>query len=132
MPLTAGSRLGPYEILSAIGAGGMGEVYQARDTKLNRDVAMKVLPGIRDADRVARFEREAQSVAALSHPGVLAIHDFGRADGTRHAVMAFSTVRRSAKRISRGPQPPRRAVDLAVQIARGLPPRTTSGSSIGI
>ena len=105
MPLTAGSRLGPYEILSAIGAGGMGEVYQARDTKLNRDVAIKVLPDLfsRDADRVARFEREAQAVAALSHPGVLAIHDFCRADGTSYAVMELLDGETLRERISRGP-----------------------------
>ena len=81
--LAAGTRLGPYEILSPLGAGGMGEVYRARDTKLERDVAIKVLPEqlASDADALARFEREAKAVAALSHPNILAILDFGRHGG---------------------------------------------------
>ena len=76
MPLTAGSRLAPYEILSALGAGGMGEVYRARDTKLNRDVAIKVLPDVvaTDPERLARFHREAQVLAALNHPNIAHIH----------------------------------------------------------
>src|SRR5438093_278801 len=84
MPLSAGTRVGPYEIIGAIGAGGMGEVYRARDTRLGRDVAVKVLPEAfaKDPDRAARFEREAQSIAALSHPNILAIFDFGVHDGT--------------------------------------------------
>src|SRR5512141_1328922 len=89
MSLTTGTRLGAYEILAPIGAGGMGEVYRARDTKLNRDVAIKVLPDLlaADPDRLARFEREARAVAALSHPNILAIYDFGT-DGKRpYAVM---------------------------------------------
>src|SRR5436190_8168557 len=75
MPLQAGTRLGPYEILTAIGAGGMGEVYRARDTKLNRDVAIKILPDVfaADLDRVARFEREAQVLASLNHPNIAQI-----------------------------------------------------------
>src|SRR5512138_2275969 len=79
MALSAGSRLGPYEIVCAIGAGGMGEVYRARDTRLGRDVAVKVLPEsvASDPDRRVRFEREAQAVAALSHPNILAIFDTG-------------------------------------------------------
>ena len=88
MTIAAGSRLGPYEVLGQIGAGGMGEVYRARDTKLDREVALKVLPErlARDADALSRFEREAKAVAALSHPNILAIHDFGRHDGTVFAV----------------------------------------------
>ncbi|HEU5251400.1 MAG TPA: protein kinase, partial [Thermoanaerobaculia bacterium] len=80
MTLSAGSRLGPYEIVAPLGAGGMGEVYRARDTKLDREVAIKVLPEklAQDAAALARFEREAKAVAALSHPNILAIHDFGR------------------------------------------------------
>src|SRR6188474_3300995 len=79
MPLAAGQRLGPYEVLSPIGAGGMGEVYKARDTRLDRTVAIKVLPELfaADPDRAAWFEREAQAVAALSHPNIMAIHDIG-------------------------------------------------------
>lgn len=88
MTLAAGTKLGPYEVLSPLGAGGMGEVYRARDTKLNRDVAIKVLPEslARDADTLARFEREARSVAALNHPNILSIFDFGTHDGITYAV----------------------------------------------
>jgi serine/threonine protein kinase len=89
MPLTPGSRLGSYEIIAVIGAGGMGEAYRARDGKLHRDVAIKVLPTqlANDPERLARFEREAQAIAALSHPGILAIHDFGADGPTTSAVM---------------------------------------------
>ncbi len=78
MPLTAGARLGPYEILATLGVGGMGEVYRARDLRLEREVAIKVLPEhlAADPEALARFEREAKAVAALSHPNILAIHDF--------------------------------------------------------
>jgi serine/threonine protein kinase len=88
MTLSAGTRLGPYEILSPLGAGGMGEVYRARDKKLDRDVAVKVLPQavVADPDALARFEREAKAVAALSHPNILAIFDFGTHEGTAYAV----------------------------------------------
>src|SRR5499427_9425891 len=88
MPLSEGDKLGPYEVLASIGAGGMGEVYRARDSRLHRDVAVKVLPAAiaNDADRRARFEREAQAVAALSHPNILAIFDAGRDGDTAYAV----------------------------------------------
>ncbi|HMF10430.1 MAG TPA: protein kinase, partial [Thermoanaerobaculia bacterium] len=86
--IAAGSRLGPYEILGPLGAGGMGEVYRARDTRLGRDVAVKVLPEsvARDSRALARFEREAKTVAALTHPNILAIHDFGNDGGVAYAV----------------------------------------------
>src|SRR6187402_3554005 len=82
MSLATGTRLGPYEILSEIGAGAMGVVYRARDTRLGRDVAVKVLPPVfaRDADRLTRFEREARAVAAINHPNILSVHDIGVAD----------------------------------------------------
>src|SRR6478672_3341983 len=88
MPLSNGSRLGSYEILSALGAGGMGEVYRARDTRLERDVAVKILsPQLaRDPEALARFEREALSVAKLSHPNILAIFELGRQEHTTYAV----------------------------------------------
>jgi eukaryotic-like serine/threonine-protein kinase len=88
MALSAGTRLGFYEILAPLGAGGMGEVYRARDKKLDRDVAIKVLPQSLASDPVAlaRFEREAKAVAALSHPNILAIHDLGESDGVTYAV----------------------------------------------
>ena len=80
MTLAAGTKLGPYEIQSPLGAGGMGEVYRARDTRLGRDVALKILPEsfTRDTDRLVRFEQEARAVAALNHPNILAIHDVGK------------------------------------------------------
>jgi eukaryotic-like serine/threonine-protein kinase len=89
MPLPDGTRLGPYQILSAIGAGGMGEVYKARDTRLNRSVAIKVLPSelASDPDRRSRFEREAHAIAALSHPHICVVHDIGRDNGTDYLVM---------------------------------------------
>ena len=89
MAFTPGPRLGPYEIIATIGAGGMGEVYRARDTRLARDVAIKVLPEAfaTDPDRRERFEREAQAVAALSHPNIVAVFDTGVADGRAFVVM---------------------------------------------
>ena len=88
MSLTAGTHLGPYEIIAPLGAGGMGEVYRARDPRLNREVAIKVLPErlANDPQALARFEREAKAVAALSHPNILAIHDFGSEAGIAYAV----------------------------------------------
>ena len=102
MALQPGTRLGAYEILGLLGAGGMGEVYRARDTRLDRDVAIKVLPARLSGDPVAlaRFEREAKSVAALSHPSILAIFDVGTADGVSYAVMellAGETLRRATR-----------------------------------
>src|SRR5215472_14607545 len=87
--LTASTRLGPYEIVAPLGAGGMGVVYRARDTRLEREVAVKVLPDAfaNDPNRRARFEREAKAVAALSHPNILSIHDFGTHDNITFAVM---------------------------------------------
>src|SRR6059036_2828037 len=86
--LSAGARLGPYEILAPLGAGGMGEVYRARDTRLHREVAIKVLPTSfsQDADRLRRFEQEARAASALNHPGILTIHDFGEHDGAPYVV----------------------------------------------
>jgi hypothetical protein len=122
MPLSAGVRLGPYEILSPLGAGGMGEVYRARDSKLKRDVAVKVLPQslAADSDALARFEREALAVAALSHPNILSIFDFGTHEGTAYAVMELLDGETLRARLASGPVPQRQAVDYALQIARGL------------
>src|SRR5258705_6756795 len=88
MPLTPGTRLGPYEIIAPIGAGGMGEVYRARDSRLGRDVAIKILPEsfARDGDRLHRFEQEARAVAALSHPNILAVFDIGQHNGSPFLV----------------------------------------------
>ena len=122
MGLSTGTRLGPYEIGSPLGAGGMGEVYRAHDTKLRRDVAIKVLPELlaSDPDRLARFEREAQAVAALSHPNILAIHDFGREGQITYAVMELLEGATLRERIRSGPLPARRAIEYGIQIARGL------------
>src|SRR5215212_2448745 len=112
MPLSAGGFLGPYEILAPLGAGGMGEVYRAHDTKLHRDVALKVLPDLfaSDPDRLARFEREAQAIAALSHANILAIHDYG-VDGSRaYAVMELLEGETLRERVSAGPIAPRKAI----------------------
>ncbi len=122
MTLQPGTRLGPYEIVAAIGAGGMGEVYRARDTKLDRDVAIKVLPTqLADSpEALGRLEREAKAVAALSHPNILAIHDFGKIAGVTFAVMELLEGETLRERMAAGALPVRKAVDLGVQIARGL------------
>ena len=103
MPLIAGTRLGPYEIISAIGAGGMGEVYRARDTRLGRDVAIKVLPAAfsADPDRLRRFEQEARAAAALNHPNILAVYDIGQHDGSPYIVSELLEGATLAKRIPR-------------------------------
>src|SRR5215208_6725609 len=129
MPVAAGERLGPYEILRPLGAGGMGEVYKARDTRLDRAVAIKVLPELfaADPDRTARFEREAQAVAALSHPNILAIHDIGTAPSARpgrpavcYAVMELLEGETLHERFDEGPLSPRQVIDYGVQFAHGL------------
>jgi serine/threonine protein kinase/tetratricopeptide (TPR) repeat protein len=122
LTLAAGTRLGPYEILSPLGAGGMGEVYRARDRKLDRDVAVKVLPQAvaNDPDSLARFEREAKAVAALSHPNILAIYDFGSQDGVAYAVSELLEGETLRGKLDTGPVSQRHAVDWALQIARGL------------
>ena len=122
MSLATGTRLGPYEILAPLGAGGMGEVYRARDRKLDRDVAVKVLPQtvVNDPDALARFEREAKSVAALSHPNILAIYDFGTQDGVAYAVTELLEGETLRGKLDGGLVNQRQAVDWALQIARGL------------
>jgi len=122
MPLSPGARLGLYEILAPLGAGGMGEVYRARDRKLDRDVAIKVLPQsvATDPDALSRFEREAKAVAALSHPNILSIFDFGNQDGVSYAVMELLEGETLRGKLEAGPIPQKQAVDYALQIARGL------------
>jgi formylglycine-generating enzyme required for sulfatase activity/dienelactone hydrolase len=122
MRLTAGDRLGPYEVLAALGAGGMGEVYRARDSKLDREVAIKVLPqGVgADAATLARFEREAKAVAALSHPNILAIFDFGMHEGTAYAVMELLEGETLRERLRARPLPREQAIDYGLQMASGL------------
>ena len=131
MALTAGTRLGPYDILSMIGAGAMGVVYKARDTRLGREVAIKVLPAVfaRDPDRLARFEREARAVAAINHPNILSVHDIGTADavdadeGTARVTYMVTELldgETLRARLTQGPLAPRKSADVAMQIARGL------------
>ena len=129
MTLAVGTRLGPYEILSPLGAGGMGEVYKARDSKLKRDVAIKVLPAslAGDSDALARFEREAHAVAALNHPNILSIHDFGNEAGVAFAVTELLEGETLRGRIEGGALPQRRAVEVAIQIARGARCRAREG-----
>src|SRR6476469_8174968 len=102
--LTPGSRIGSYEIVDALGAGGMGEVYRARDTKLRREVAIKILPEIfaRDPDRVARFQREAELLATLNHPGIAAIYGVDDANGALALVLELVAGETFADRIERG------------------------------
>src|SRR6185503_609617 len=122
MPLGPGTRLGPYEILSAIGAGGMGEVLRARDTKLGRDVALKVLPHTlaSDPERVARMHREAQVLAALNHPNIAAIYGFEDRGEIHALVLEFVDGETLADRIARGPIPLGDALPIAKQIAEAL------------
>jgi Tol biopolymer transport system component len=122
MSLSAGTRLGSYEILGKLGAGGMGEVYRARDTKLQRDVAIKVLPEMlaHDPAALARFEREAQAVAALSHPNILAIHDFATEGRTAYAVTELLEGTTLRERMGDHALPVRTAIDLGVHIVRGI------------
>ena len=122
MPLSAGARLGPYEILSPLGAGGMGEVYRARDTRLDRDVAIKVLPEqlAGSAEALSRFEREAKAVAALSHPNILAIHDFGDDHGVRFVVTELLDGETLRARIAQERLAWRKAVEIGIAVADGL------------
>jgi serine/threonine-protein kinase len=120
--LEAGTRLGPYKILTPIGAGGMGEVYRARDVRLDRDVAVKVLSErlVGDPDALLRFEREAKAVAALSHPNILAIHDFNREAETYFTVTELLEGETLRSRITSGPLPWRKAVEIGIAVADGL------------
>src|SRR5438105_8931565 len=122
MTLEAGVKLGPYEIVSPLGSGGMGEVYKARDTRLRRDVAVKVLPESLCADpaALARFQREASAVAALSDPNILAIHDVGDENGTAYAVMELLEGETLRSRLESGPVPTRKALEYALHLAHGL------------
>src|SRR5216683_2822936 len=122
MSLKAGTKLGPYEVLSAIGAGGMGEVYKARDTRLNRIVAIKVLPA-HLADRAElreRFEREAKTIASLNHPHICTLHDTGHQDEIDFLVMEYLEGETLAQRLQKGPLPIRQVLQYAVEVADAL------------
>ena len=122
MSMRPGTRLGPYEIIAALGAGGMGEVYKAKDTRLDRTVAVKVLPEhlATHSEALARFEREAKAVAALSHPSILGLFDVGREGDTAYAVMELLEGESLRARLEKGPILSRKATELAIQLAQGL------------
>ena len=122
MPLTNGTRLGPYEILSPLGAGGMGEVYRARDTRLDRTVAVKVLNSqlIVSAELKARFEREAKVISQLSHPNICVLHDIGSENGTDFLVMEFLEGESLNEKLKRGPLPADELLKIAIQLADAL------------
>jgi serine/threonine protein kinase len=122
MSFAAGARLGPYEIVSALGAGGMGEVYKARDPRLGRDVAIKVLPATlsADAERLQRFEQEARAAATLNHPNILAVHDIGSRDGAPYIVSELLEGETLRARLNEVALPVRKAVEYAIQICHGL------------
>ncbi len=122
MSLSAGSKLGPYEILGQIGAGGMGEVYRAKDPRLGREVAIKVLPPSfsQDADRLRRFEQEAKAAGVLNHPNITAVYDIGSADGAPYVVQELLEGETLRLALASGKLPQRKALDYALQIAHGL------------
>jgi Tol biopolymer transport system component len=122
MSLTPGTQLGPYEIVAPLGAGGMGEVYRARDTVLKREVAVKILPDSYsyDPERLRRFQQEAEAAATLNHPNILTIHHVGQQDGISYIVTELLQGDTLREKLRGGPLPVRTAIDYAVQIARGL------------
>src|SRR6266571_2300445 len=122
MALTSGTRLGPYEILTAIGAGGMGEVYKARDTRLDRTVAIKVLPAhLADRSELReRFEREARTIASLNHPHICTLHDIGQQDGVDFLVMEYLEGETLAHRLLKGALPVQQVLQYSIEISDAL------------
>src|ERR1700688_4494808 len=122
MALAAGTKLGSYEVVAPIGAGGMGEVYQAHDTKLGRDVAIKVLPEAfaHDPERLSRFQREAKMLASLNHPNIATIHGLEQSGDTSYLVMELVSGETLAERVKAGPLGIEEALKIAAQIAEGL------------
>src|ERR1700756_1412413 len=129
MALTTGTKLGPYEIQSPLGAGGMGEVYRARDTRLERDVAVKILPAEFSSDpvRKQRFEREAKTISCLNHPHICMLHDVGSQDGISYLVMECVEGETLAKRLEKGPLPLEQVLKYGMQIADALDRAHLSG-----
>jgi Tol biopolymer transport system component len=129
MPLRAWTRLGPYEIVSPLGAGGMGEVFRARDNRLSREIALKILPEsfAQDAARRARFKQEARAASALNHPNIVTVHDLGEDSGVSYIVTELVEGESLRALIERGPAPARRLIDIAAQIADGLAAAHTAG-----
>jgi hypothetical protein len=120
--LAAGARLGPYEILASLGAGGMGEVFRARDSRLGRDVAVKILPSALagDEERRRRFELEARAAGGFNHPNIVAVYDIGHEDGTHYVVSELLEGETLRARLGEAPLPSHRALDYGLQVARGL------------
>jgi serine/threonine protein kinase len=129
MPLAPGTKLGPYEISSPLGAGGMGEVYRARDTRLDRTVAIKILPVQLSSDpvRKQRFEREAKTISSLNHPHICVLHDVGSQDGIDYLVMECVEGETLAKRLEKGPLPLKQVLTHGMQIADALDKAHRSG-----
>jgi serine/threonine protein kinase len=122
MALTSGTKLGPYEIASPIGAGGMGEVYRARDTRLDRTVAIKILPDHLSDNTEAkqRFEREARAISSLNHPNICTLYDVGHQDGVDYLVMEFLEGETLAERIRKGPTPIEQILKIGMEVCDGL------------
>src|SRR5215469_4874499 len=122
MPLVPGQKLGPYEIVSVVGAGGMGEVYRAKDTRLDRSVAIKVLPSqlASDPEKRQRFEREARSISTLSHPHICTLHDIGHQEGVHYLVLEYLEGETLEKRLEKGSLPTQEALKYAIELADAL------------
>jgi len=122
MALNSGTRLGPYEVVAPLGAGGMGEVYRAKDTRLGRDVAVKILPASISADPVAkqRFEREAKTISGLNHPNICVLHDVGSHDGVDYLVMECLEGQTLAARLQKGPLPCNEVLKIGIEITDAL------------
>src|SRR6266481_927973 len=122
MALTSGTKLGPYEIQSPLGAGGMGEVYRARDTRLDRSVAIKILSAAfsADCDRLVRFEQEARSASALNHPNIVTIYELGQDGSTHYIAMELVEGKTLRELIVAGLLPIRKAIEIAAEVAEGL------------
>src|SRR5215469_16182901 len=129
MTLAPGQKLGPYEVISPLGAGGMGEVYRARDTRLERSVAIKILPAQFSSDpvRKQRFEREAKTISHLNHPHICVLHDIGHQDGIDYLVMECVEGETLAKRLEKGPLPMEQVLKFGAQIADALDKAHRSG-----
>src|SRR5712664_1213192 len=122
MPIGSGTRIGPYEVVALVGSGGMGEVYRARDPRLRRDVAIKVVGGrfATDPELLNRFQQEALAIAALNHPNIVAVHDVGTYDGSPYLVTELLEGESLRQRLSAGALPVRKAVQFGLQIVHGV------------
>ncbi len=129
MPLPSGTKLGPYEVQSPLGAGGMGEVYRAKDTRLDRTVAVKILPShlSDNPDARQRFDREARAISSLNHPNICTLHDVGHQDGVDFLVMEFLEGETLADRLAKGPLPTEQVLRYGIEICEGLERAHKSG-----